>query len=215
MRNEVYSKVFMWLFIGLAVTFGTGYFLSLNETMVQNLFSGGSVFIILIVEIGIALFFGLRVAKMSKITAMICYLVYCFVTGLTFSTLFIAYEMTSIISVFAITSLLFLIFAIYGKVTKRDLSKLGTFLFMALLGTIIASIFGIFIQSSTLVIVINVVTIVVFLGYIAYDIKVIEQLCNQIGEDNVAIYGAFQLYLDFINVFITLLQMFGDYNNND
>lgn len=215
MRNEVYSKVFMWLFIGLAVTFGTGYFLSLNETMVQNLFSGGSVFIILIVEIGIALFFGLRVAKMSKITAMICYLVYCFVTGLTFSTLFIAYEMTSIISVFAITSLLFLIFAVYGKLTKRDLSSLGTFLFMALLGVIIASILGIFIQSSTLVIVINVVTIVVFLGYIAYDIKVIEQLCNQIGEDNVAIYGAFQLYLDFINVFITLLQMFGDYNNND
>lgn len=215
MGNEVYSKVFMWLFIGLAVTFGTGFFLSLNETMVQNLFSVESAFIILIVEIGIAIFFGVRIRKMSTVTAMICYLLYSFVTGLTFSVLFIAYKMTSIISVFAITSFLFLIFALYGKYTKRNLNRFGTFLFMGLLGVILAGIVGIFFQSDAFFMAINVISILIFIGYIAYDMKVIEQLSNEVGEDKVAIYGAFQLYLDFINLFIRLLEIFGNMNKDD
>ena len=123
------------------------------------------------------------------------------------------YDLTSIISVFAITSVLFLVFAIYGYTTKRDLSSIGTFLFMGLLGIIICSIVGIFFHSETFDIIINIIGVVIFLGYTAYDINKINTLTNYIEEDKVAVYGAFELFLDFINIFLYLLELFGD--NND
>ncbi len=213
MKNEIYSKVFMWMFIGLAITFGTGFFLSLNETMLEGLINSGMFLIVLILEVGIAIFFGVRIQKMSYMTALISYLLYAFLTGLSFGFIFLAYNLTSIISVFAITAVLFLVFAIYGYTTKRDLSSIGTFLFMGLLGIIICSIVGIFLHNSTFDIIINIIGVVIFLGYVAYDINKIDKLTYYIEEDKVAVYGAFELFLDFINIFLYLLQLFGD--NND
>ena len=214
MRNEIYSKVFLWLFVGLAVTFGTGFFLSMNEVMVENIINSGMYWIVVIVELGIAMFLGIRIQKMNYMTALICYLVYSFITGLTFSLLFLAYELTSIISVFAITSILFLIFGLYGRYTKRDLGKMSTFLFMGLIGIIIAGIIGIFVQNSMFAAIINIISIIIFLGYIAYDMNSIEKIANYVGEDKAAVYCAFQLYLDFINIFIDLLQLIGNSNND-
>ena len=213
MRNEIYPKVFMWMFIGLAITFGTGFFLSINETMVEGLIKSGMFFIVVIAEVVIAIFFGVRIQKMSYTTALISYLLYAFLTGLSFGLIFLAYNLTSIISVFAITSVLFLVFAIYGYTTKRDLNSIGTFLFMGLIGIIICSVVGIFVHNSTFDIIINILGVAIFLGYTAYDINKISMLTNYIDEDKVAVYGAFELFLDFINLFMHLLELFGDSND--
>ena len=150
---------------------------------------------------------------MSKTTAIVCYGLYSLITGLTLSGIFIIYKLSSIIYIFLISAVLFLIFAIIGKTTKLDLSKFGTLLFMVLLGIIILSIVNIFLGLEGLDFIIAIVSIIVFLGYIAYDMQKVRDLVVVVGEDKAAIFGAFQLYLDFINVFIDLLRLFGKSND--
>ena len=140
--NKIYSKVFGWMFLGLLVTFITGYIIANNINML--LFVLKIPFIIyIILELGLVIFLSARIHKMSDTTAKICFLIYSFVTGLTFSTIFVIYELTSIIYVFGITALLFGIFAIFGHFTKLDLTKISTFLLMGLLGVIICSIINV------------------------------------------------------------------------
>ncbi len=118
-KNELYPKVFTWLFVGLLVTFLTGYCLSINEEMVYNLVSTVPYWLLIVIELGVAIFFSVRISKMSKITASICYLIYSFITGITFSTIFIVYNLSSIMFVFLVTAITFLIFAIIGYTTKK------------------------------------------------------------------------------------------------
>lgn len=211
-ETEVYPKLFTWLSIGLLISFITGYVLSINEVLMMNVLAIG-IFPILIIELGIALVMGLRIAKMKPLTTKICYIIYCFTTGLTLSAIFVMYEMTSIIMIFAIAALIFGVMAVFGYTTKKDLSKMGTILFFGLIGVIICSVVNIFIGSSTLQLGIAVLAILVFIFYIAYDMKKVKYLLGTIGEEKAAVYGAFQLYLDFINLFIRLLQIFGKRND--
>lgn len=212
MENNVYPKMFSWLSIGLLITFISGYCLSLNEVLLYNVLSIG-VIPIIIIELGIALFMGFGIRKMNPLTAKICYIIYCITTGVTFGTIFIAYKMASIILIFALTALMFALLAIYGYFTKKDITKIGKILFVALIGIIITSIVNIFLGNSMLQLGISIICILVFMGYIAYDIKKVKYLLNELGEDKTAVYGAFQLYLDFINLFIRLLQIFGKRND--
>ena len=147
---------------------------------------------------------------MQPTTAKISYLLYTFFSGLTFSSIFITYKLESIILVFAITSVLFLIFAVIGYFTKIDLSKIGTFLLMILIGVIICTIVNIFLQNSTFDLILSIICIVAFLGFVAYDVQKIKHLNGFMLEDNLAVMGAFELYLDFINIFIDLLRIFGN-----
>ena len=147
---------------------------------------------------------------MSKTVISNCNLFYTFLTGLTFSFIFVAYEMSSIIFIFLVTAILFGIFAIIGKFTKMDLSRIGTYLFMGLLGILILYVVNIFIANETLDMVACIISIVIFLGYIAYDVQRILRSDYQIEDRNLAIIGAFSLYLDFINIFIDLLNLFGN-----
>ncbi len=209
MENKIYSKVFLWLFIGMLMTFLTGIYTTTNESALSVIFSGGFYWILVVVELLLAIFLSARIHKMSPTTARICYLLYTFLTGLTFSSVFIVYKLESILLVFGITSLLFLVFALIGKTTKIDLSKLGTYLLMMLLGIIICSIINIFLGNSTFDLVISCISIIIFLGYIAYDVQKIKRLNGFLAEDNLAVIGAFELYLDFINIFIDLLRLFG------
>ena len=146
---------------------------------------------------------------MQPTTAKISYLLYTFFSGLTFASLFVVYKLESIILVFAVTAILFLVFALIGQFTKLDLSKIGTYLVMMLIGIILCTIVNLFLQNSTFDIVISAISIIVFLGFIAYDIQKLKRLNGFITEDNLAIIGAFELYLDFINIFIDLLRLFG------
>lgn len=209
-----YSKMFMWLFVGLLITFALGYVLSLYPVTMVKLLGGYKYLIIVFAELGVAIFFAARLQKMSKVTAIICYVLYSMLTGLTFGALFTVYKLSSILSVFLATSIVFLIFALIGAKVKKDMSKLGMWLMMALIGTIVVSIINIFIGSSVLYTVISIIAILIFLGYIIFDMQKAEALMEEVGEEKGAIFGAFQLYLDFINIFIRLLQLFGDLKDN-
>lgn len=208
-RNEIYSKVYMWMFIGLLVTFITGYYTSTNVDALEVIFSTGGYWLFAIAEIVIAIVLSARITKMNSGTATFLYLLYTFLTGLTFSSIFIVYKISSIIWIFLICSILFLVFALIGHFTKIDLTKLGTILMMMLFGIIICGIINIFVGSESFDMVLCILSIIIFLGYIAYDIQKVKNLENLVPEENLAIISAFQLYLDFINVFIELLRLFG------
>ena len=209
------AKTFGWMFIGLLVTFLTGYVISMNPNMLLNVMSTTGLILIIIIEFALVLFFTAKITKMKPITAKINFLLYSFVNGLTFSSIFILYEMTSVMFVFLITAVLFAIMAAIGAFTKIDLTKLGTYLLMALFGVILCTIVNIFLNSSSFDLIISILTVLVFIGLTAYDVQRIKRVIerNPFAEDNVAIFGAFELYLDYINIFLHLLNLFG--NNND
>ena len=209
-NNQIFTKVFMWMFIGLLITFGTGYYVSLNSNMFYNVFAKYYL-VLAIVEIGVAIFLSVRIRKMSPMTAKILYLLYTFLTGLTFSAIFVVYEITSIIYIFGISALIFGIFAAIGYFTKMDLTRIGVYLMMILIGIILCSIINIFVKSAAFNLGLVIACLIIFIIYVAYDIQVIKR--NMYGipdEENLAVYGAFQLYLDFINIFIRLLELFGN-----
>lgn len=210
MNSSIMSKVYLWMFIGLAVTFATGSIIAGNPDLILTIFKGVNVFILALVEIGLVILLSARITKMKASTAKILFILYSFVTGLTFSSIFIVYSVSSIINVFLITSLIMLVFSCLGYYLKLDLTKIGVFLLMILIGIIIASIVNIFLGSDQLTFIITIVSVIVFVIYIAYDVQKIKYLQDTIPEENLAIYGALQLYLDFINIFIDLLQLFGD-----
>ena len=146
---------------------------------------------------------------MQAMTAKILFALYSFLTGLTFSFIFIAFKMDSIIFVFGITSLMFIIMAIIGKITNIDLTKLRTILLMGLIGIIIASLINLFIGSQTFDLGITIIGIIIFTLYIAYDVQKVKYIAMDLEEDKAAIICAFELYLDFINLFIKLLRLLG------
>lgn len=209
MKNNLYSKMFMWMFVGLLITFLVGYYVSTNENMIYNIFAIKFYWVIYIAEIVTVIVLSARILKMSKNGAIFGFLLYSFLSGLTFSSIFLTFKMSSIIFIFLITALVFLIFALIGYFTKINLTKLGTILFMGLIGILIASIINIFVQSQTFDLILVIIGIIVFIGYIAYDINKVKRLEGQIDEDKLSIIGALELYLDFINLFIRLLQLFG------
>ena len=204
-----FSKMFRWLFIGLLITFATGYLVSAYPIALAKIFSGTSYIIMIIVEFAIAIFFSARLSKMSVTTAKICYILYSVITGFTFGLIFLVYDLMSIISVFLATSLVFGIFSFIGYNTKKNLSKMSMWLFMSLIAVMIVSVVNIFLKSSMLELGISILFIVIFLGYVVFDMKNAESLMEYVGEEKGAIYGAFQLYLDFINLFIELLRFLG------
>lgn len=208
-NNKIFSKVFFWMFVGLAITFGIGYYVSINENMLYNIFSKYYLLLI-IAEFIVVIVLSARIRKLQPMTAKILFCLYSFLTGLTFSSVFVIYHITSIVYIFGITSLIFLIFALIGYFTKMDLTKIGVYLFMALIGVIICSIINIFIGSETFNLGLVIICLLIFIVYVAYDVQVIKRNIFQIEhEDNLAIYGALQLYLDFINIFLRLLQLLG------
>lgn len=212
-ENKIFSKVFMWLFVGLLITFATGYLVSMNENMLYNITTNGIYWIgMIIVQIGIAIWLSVRINKMEKMTAIILYLIYSLITGITFSLLFAVFNLGSIIIVFGIASIVFAVFALIGHFTKIDLTRFGSILGMLLLGLIIAIIVNAFIGGETSTLILSWIGLLIFLGFTAYDIQVIKKSINCLEPDKAAIIGAFTLYLDFINIFIDLLNIFGQDN---
>ena len=209
--NQLISKTFLWMFVGLLVTFLTGYIVSINENMLLSIFGGPLFWIIIILEFALVIFFSARVHKMKPMTARICFLLYSFVSGLTFSSIFVGFELSSVLYVFLIAAVVFAIFGAIGYFTNLDLNKISTYLLMALLAIIICSIVNLFIGNSTFDLIISIIALLVFFGFTAYDIQKVKILSNM-GMDHevVAINGAFELYLDFINIFLHLLSIIGD-----
>ncbi len=209
------AKVFNWMAIGLGITGVVAWFTASSGLALQLVAS--PLFMILIVaELGMVFFLSARISKIQAGTATGLFLGYALLNGLTLSMIFLAYTSTSIASTFFITAGMFGAMAIYGLVTKRDLSGLGSFLFMGLVGIIIASVVNIFLKSSSLYWVISLLGVFIFVGLTAYDVQKIKKIGEEgimeQGEEMVkkgAIMGALTLYLDFINLFLMLLRFFG------
>lgn len=211
MYNKLFAKVYGWMFIGLMITFSTAYYVSNSETMIQNIFSTSLYWIIFILEFALVVFLSSRAMKMQYSTAAIVFCLYSFVTGLTFSVFFLMFTMESILFIFALTAIIFGIFSLLGFLTNIDLSKYSTILFMGLIGIIISSLVNIFIGNTTLELIISWVTVGLFVGMTAYDVQKIKRLLDYgVNQNNMAIVGALELYLDFINIFISLLRIFGN-----
>lgn len=207
-KENFVSKVFKWFGLGLLVTFLTAYAVSISETLLRLVFSGPTSMIIIILELVCAVWLSLRINKMSTTTAIFLYFGYTVLTGLTFSVIFLQYQLSSIIWIFLATSLIFTLFAYIGKSLHIDLRKFGIYLLIALLSIVVLTIVNIFLMNDTLDIVLCAISIVVFILYVAYDINKISN--NMYGEsENSAILGALNIYIDFINIFISLLRIFG------
>lgn len=209
------AKVFSWMTAGLLLT-GIVAFFSMASGITYAIV-GSPLFIVLILAtLGMVFFLSARVDKIQASTATGLFIAYSAINGVTMSTIFLTYTSSSIAATFFITAGMFGAMAIFGFVTKRDLSGMGSFMFMGLVGIIIASVVNIFLQSSGLYWVISMAGVLVFTGLTAYDVQKIKGMGEagilSQGESAIqkgAIMGALTLYLDFINLFLMLLRFFG------
>ena len=209
------AKVFNWMAIGLAVT-GAVAFLTAESGMARTLVASPLFFILVLAELGMVFFLSARIDKLQPGTATGLFLGYSILNGLTLSTIFLAYTHASIAGTFLVTAGMFGAMAVYGLVTKRDLSGMGSFMFMGLIGILLASVVNIFLKSPGLYWAISGIGVLVFVGLTAYDVQKIktigEEGIMQQGEAAIhkgSIIGALALYLDFINLFLMLLRFFG------
>lgn len=213
-ENSLFSKTFLWMAIGLAVTFATGYIVSCNPKMLYSVFSSFGYWLFVIIELVLVVFLSSKVMTMKPTTARISFLLYSFVSGLTFSSIFVYYSIKSIMFIFLISAGVFALMALVGYKTKLDLSKISSYLYMGLFAVVITILINLFIGSDTLSMVLSVICVGLFIGITAYDVQKIKNLeDSDLPEDNLAIYGALDLYLDFINLFIHILSIFGNNDN--
>ena len=211
--NSVLTKIFFRMFLGLlatAIAASYTYYSGILESFVT---SGGFLFC-LIAEIVVALVFSFGFRKLSSTIVTILFYSYSVLTGITFSTIFIEFELSSIAIAFIGTAAIFGVMALIGKNSKADLSKLGTILVVSLAICLIVSIINIFVGNSGLDIAIDIILILIFMGFTAYDMNKILSYSEFATNEKFYIYGAMELYLDFINLFIRFLQIFGNRRNN-
>lgn len=209
------AKVFNWMAVGLGLT-GITAFVTSQTALARIVMGTPLVFVLMIAVIGLPIYLQVRINKLSAASATGFFVVYSVVMGMFLSSIFLMYTATSIAATFFITSGMFGAMAVYGLVTKRDLSGMGSFMFMGLIGIILASVVNIFLHSSALHWAISVIGVLVFVGLTAYDVQRIKQIGEQgimeQGESAVrkgAIIGALALYLDFINLFLMILRFVG------
>lgn len=209
------AKVFNWMAMGLGLTGIVAYFTA-SSGLARAIVASPLFMILIVVELGLVFYLSARVSKIQAATASGLFIGYSALNGLTLSTVFLAYTSSSIAGTFFITAGMFGAMAIYGLVTKRDLSGLGSFLFMGLIGILIASVVNIFLQSSGMSWMISLLGVFIFTGLTAYDVQKIKNMGEEgilsQGEEAIkkgSIMGALALYLDFINLFLMLLRFFG------
>lgn len=211
LAESVISKSFLFMFAALLIT-SLASVTTTFETAVF-LLSGANFYILVAVELLIVFVSGIVINKNIPIAAGILYAIYSYLNGMTLSIIFLAYELTSITTIFLITAVLFGVMAVYGLITDSDLSSVGHLLTMGLLGIVISGIVNLLIlHNSILDMIICCVGVVVFVGLAAYDTQKIKQRVEMATEENeltLALYGGFELYLDFINLFLKLLRLFG------
>jgi len=206
-------RVYVWMCAALFITAGTAYRVSTSQELLNLIFSSKfSFFGIIIAQFVIVWFLSARIKTLSFTTATILFALYSVLMGVTMSCIFVAYTQTSIASTFMITAGTFAVMSIYGFTTKRDLTSWGNLLFMGLMGLIIAMVVNFFLKNSIMDLVISCIGVLIFVGLTAYDTQKIKALINQENtEENqkMAIIGSLMLYLDFINLFLFLLRIFG------
>jgi uncharacterized protein len=208
------SKVYGWMFVGLLITAGTALAVASSASLIEALLLNRLVFFGLIIgQLGLVFYLSARVSKLEPTTAAGLFMLYSALTGVTSSVVLLVYTGASIVSTFIVTAGMFGATAVFGSVTKRSLAGLGQFMFMGLIGLILASIVGIFWHNDALQFVISVVGVLVFTGLTAWDAQRLKHMAVALPDGRVGAYavvGALSLYLDFINLFFFLLRFTGN-----
>jgi FtsH-binding integral membrane protein len=212
--SEFLKRVYGWMFVGLAVTAGVAMYVASEPAMVQAIATNRLLFFgLVIAELGLVFWISSRVGSLAPTTAAGLFLLYAAMNGVTLSVILLVYTGASIASAFITTAAMFGALALFGTLTKRSLAGVGQFAFMGLVGIIIASIVGFFWQNSALQFLISAAGVIVFTGLTAYDAQRLKAMALQVEgpqAQSYAVSGALALYLDFINLFLMLLRLFGD-----
>ncbi|MEO8436398.1 MAG: Bax inhibitor-1/YccA family protein [Pyrinomonadaceae bacterium] len=207
------SKVYGWMFAGLLITAVSAFAVAASPALIEVVIVNRIVFWALVfAQFGLVIYLSARVNHMQSITAAALFILYSALTGVTSSVILLIYTGASITSTFIITAGMFGATAVFGTVTKRSLAGLGHFMFMGLIGLILAMFVGFFFQSGALQFVISVVGVLVFTGLTAWDAQRLKQMAVVLPDGRVGAYavvGALSLYLDFINLFFFLLRFTG------
>jgi len=215
--SDYVRSVYNWMGIGLALTGFVAYYVSTSESLLRLVFGNPLLLLVLIVvELGLVFSIAGMVNRMSAGTATALFVIYSGLNGVTLSSIFLLYVQSSIVSTFFVCAATFIACSLYGWMTKKDLTSLGGFMMMGLIGIVIASLVNLFIKSSSVSMIISYIGVFVFVGLTAYDTQKIKHMAmtQPANLDGAvvrkgAILGALSLYLDFINLFLMLLSIFG------
>ena len=208
-------KVYVWMTLALVITGVTAYGVATSPGLMMAIATNKLLFWgLIIAEFGLVVAISAAINKLSLTTATLLFVLYSVINGATLSFIFAIYTMSSIASVFFITAGTFAVMAVIGYTTKKDLTSMGRILFMALIGIIIATIVNIFLKSTGLQMIVSYLGVLIFVGLTAYDSQKIKQMLLMApdageGAQKIALLGALSLYLDFVNLFIYLLRIFG------
>jgi len=216
-QTDFIRRVYNWMALGLAVTALTSLF-TLNSGLIYSLLSPGVMLVLILAELGIVIALSAAIGRLQSSTALLMFFAYSFLNGLTLATIFLAYTKASIASTFFVTAGTFAAMSVYGLTTKRDLTSMGSFLMMGLIGIIIASFVNFFFSSPAIYWLITYAGVAIFVGLTAYDAQNIKEMAyggfaGSEEERKGAVIGALRLYLDFINLFLLLLRIFGRRND--
>ena len=210
-------SVYIWMALALAVTGLTAMTIATQPQIVYAIFANRAIFwMLLLAELGMVIYLSARIMSMSFATAGIVFVVYALLNGVTLSSLFMAYTAESIAQTFFVTAGTFGAMAVIGFLVKRDLSAIGRFFYMALIGLIIATVANAFFHNSGLAMICNYAGVVIFSGLTAYDTQKIKNMLVQFGDRRdetvmkLALLGSLSLYLEFINLFLYLLRFLGN-----
>lgn len=213
-ESSVIKNIFMWMAAGLAVTGAISHGLY-TSGLVATIVKSNMMFPLIITEFALVFVLSKNIMKFKATTGILLFLIYSGLNGVTLSSIFLVYTYTSIANTFFIAAALFAFMGFYGMTTKRDLTKIGTYLIMGLVGIIIASLVNMFLHSSGLNFIISLGGVIIFTGLTAYDVQKFSRISQEMGSGDgdgamkISIIGALHLYLDFINLFLFMLRFLG------
>lgn len=216
-QNALMRSVYTWMTLALAITGLTAMYMAKSLTFINAMTQNSILFWgILIAEVVLVMYMTARINKISFTTATLLFIAYSILNGVTLSVLFLVYTMSSIATTFFVTAGTFGVMAVFGYITKKDLTRIGSLCIMGVIGIIIASVVNMFLHNSMMDMIISYVGVLLFIGLTAYDAQKIKRLLSggdiEVNESTqkIALLGALTLYLDFINLFIYLLRILGD-----
>ena len=207
--NSAMSKVYVYMMTAVLNTMLVGYMVSTSPELMQVLFGTGLKWVVLLAPLALAIAIPFVIDRVDRTSAILLLHAFAALMGLSLSVIFKVYSGTSIVTAFMGAAVLFGTMSLYGYFTGRSLETLGQYLFVALIAVVLASIINIFIGSSVMQMIISALAIVIFMGLTAYDTQTIRETLSRNEPGNAAVMGALTLYLDFINIFVNLLQLFG------
>lgn len=216
-QSVLFRNVYTWMTLALVITGAVAMYMAKSMTLISMIMQNSLLFWgILIAELGVVWYLSARIHRISFTSATLMFILYSILNGATLSMIFLIYTMSSIATTFFVTAGTFGVMALFGYVTKKDLTRLGSLCFMGIIGIIIASLVNIFLQNSMMEMIISYIGVLLFVGLTAYDSQKIKRLLMQDGVEinettqKIALLGAMTLYLDFINLFLYLLRILGD-----